>query len=439
MNALEPLLDLLSRRRRAGSGPIDWRLFWTSWENSHVGVRDRQRAGVHAPLTLGRGFALDYLFQWEDGRISTGAGEKIALAEPEPFLELARQAAYADPDGANFADPTDMPDTPLFSDQAAVEARSGGGTLFAPLLAVAEGRASAWEFATWSGSVAASATERDVLTSRGLAASASSTSVSYSFWYEGRAGDGHIRRVPIAPPEAERRIERACDLVRRLGTPEPLFQPGTMPVLLHPRVVESFLSAYLLANIQGERIFHGQSAFRIDQFGSAERVFGESFSMTLEPSLPMDPGSFVFTVEGVPARPLAYVEAGRLAHPILDLKYARRLGRDPVPGPVSADSLRLSGGTPLGDEEALRNARRGVLVLSVLGLHTQDPTRGDFSISAPQTLAIEGGVLGGGVKAVLTGNFFEVLRDPRLGFVAFEGFRTPGLLFTGSVGIDSER
>ena len=44
-----------------------------------------------------------------------------------------------------------MPETPLFSDPAAAEARSGGGTLFAPLLAVAEGRASAWEFATWSG------------------------------------------------------------------------------------------------------------------------------------------------------------------------------------------------------------------------------------------------------------------------------------------------
>ena len=78
--------------------------------------------------------------------------------------------------------------------------------------------------------------------------------------------------------------------------------------------------------------------------------------------------------------------------------------------------------------------------LLVVGtLHTQDPTRGDFSVSAPQTLAIADGVLAGGVKAVLTGNFFEALRDPRLSFVTFEGFRTPGLLFTGSVGIDSDR
>ena len=80
---------------------------------------------------------------------------------------------------------------------------------------------------------------------------------------------------------------------------------------------------------------------------------------------------------------------------------------------------------------------RGVLVLSLLGLHTQDTTRGDFSISAPQTLAVDGGALGAGVKAVLTGNFFEVLRDPELSFVTFEGFRTPGLLYRGSVGVDA--
>ncbi len=75
------------------------------------------------------------------------------------------------------------------------------------------------------------------------------------------------------------------------------------------------------------------------------------------------------------------------------------------------------------------------MVLSLLGLHTQDPTRGDFSLSAPLCLALRGGELGGAVKAVLTGNFFDVLRDPRLGFVAFEGFHTPGLLYTGSVGL----
>src|SRR5207249_2101545 len=136
-------------------------------------------------------------------------------------------------------------------------------------------------------------------------------------------------------------------------------------------------------------------------------------------------------------RAIEYVADGRLVNPILDLKYARRLGREPVPGPVSSESLRLTGPAPVGSGEAMGRIRRGALVLSLLGLHTQDATRGDFSVSAPQTIAIKDGTLGGSIKAVLTGNFFDVLRDPRLAFVAFEGFRTPGLLFEGPVGISN--
>jgi PmbA protein len=412
-------------------------VFWSASESSYVGVRDRQRAEVHAPIALGRGFALDYLFQWVDGRISSGAAEKIAIEEPDRFLRLAREAAFDDPDGANFAGPASMPDFPLFSEASAENARSGGEATFGALLEAAESLASKWGFETWSGSVSASASARGVLTSRGLSAHAESTHEGYAFWYEGRTGDGHASREPIPPAEARGRLERACELVSRLGRPQAGFDPGSMPVMIHPKVVDSLVSTYILGNLHGDRIHHGQSAFRMEQFGSPEHAFSPLLGLRLEPSVPMDVGSYRFTSEGVPARPVAYIENGRLLNPILDLKYARRLRREPVPGPAGSDSLRLTGPQAISEQEAYSRIGRGVLVLSLLGLHTQDTTRGDFSISAPQTLTVEGGALGSGVKAVLTGNFFEVLRDPELGFVTFEGFRTPGLLYSGSVGVDA--
>lgn len=435
VKALDPLRTAVA----GAEGPLrptDWRFSWTSSESSQVGVRDRQRAGVHSPLTIGRGFGLDYLFQWSDGRISTGVAERLAIEDPGRFLHLAREAAYEDPDGANFLGPASMPGTELLSDPVAAEARNGGEMSFAPLLAEAGHRAEAWKFTTWSGSVSATVIERGVETSRGLQASSVSTRAGYSFWYEGRTGDGHARRVLVASEEAASRLERACALVRRLLEPETSFEPGRMPLLVHPTVVESLVSTYLLGNLHGERIFHGQSAFRIEQFGSPETVFAPDLALRLDPSVPMDIGSYRFTTEGVPARPLPYIEQGRLVNPILDLKYAKRLRRGPVPGPIAFDSLRFEGRPPVAESEALRLIPRGVLVLSLLGLHTQDTTRGDFSVAAPQSLAIRSGTLGGGLKAVLTGNFFEVLRDPRLTFVAFEGFRTPGLLFDGSVAIE---
>jgi PmbA protein len=68
------------------------------------------------------------------------------------------------------------------------------------------------------------------------------------------------------------------------------------------------------------------------------------------------------------------------------------------------------------------------LVLSVLGVHTQDFTSGDFSLSAPQTLAVGPKGLAGRLRATVSGNVFELLRSSALSFVRFPGEHTPGLL-----------
>ena len=436
MKPVEDLVQALEARRAAGS-VRDWRLFWSAAETSRVGVRDGVRAGVHTPLTIGRSFGVEYLFQWDDGRLSSGAAEKIALGDPQRFLDIVRRAAHEDPDGANFAGPATIPDVPLHSPAVGVEARSGGAASFAPLVESGGARAAAWSFRTWSGSVSATERRSGVRTSRGLSVEMESTIAAYSFWYEGLNGDGHSSRERIPAGRATERLERACALVKRLLDPDPSFVPGAIPVLLHPDVVDSLIFQFVMPNLHGSRIYHGQGAFPIDRFGSTERVFGPSLSLRLEPLVPMDPGSFRMTTEGVPARAVDYIAEGRLVSPILDMKYARRLERQPAAGPSSADSLRLTGPPPVPLEDALRGIDRGAMILSLLGLHTQDASRGDFSVSAPQTLAIRGGTLGGSVKAVLTGNFFDVLRDPALVFVSFEGFRTPGLLFSGSVGVDT--
>ena len=68
------------------------------------------------------------------------------------------------------------------------------------------------------------------------------------------------------------------------------------------------------------------------------------------------------------------------------------------------------------------------MVLSVLGVHTQDFTSGDFSLSAPQTLAVGPSGLEGRLRATISGNVFELLRAPDLALVRFPGEHTPGLL-----------
>jgi PmbA protein len=92
------------------------------------------------------------------------------------------------------------------------------------------------------------------------------------------------------------------------------------------------------------------------------------------------------------------------------------------------DTLFFEGQASIGYDEALAAAAGGALVLSVLGVHTQDFTSGDFSLSAPQTLAIGRSGIEGRLRATISGNVFELLRAPELALVRFPGEHTPGLL-----------
>jgi PmbA protein len=142
----------------------------------------------------------------------------------------------------------------------------------------------------------------------------------------------------------------------------------------------------------------------------------------------MAAGAYRFSQEGLPASACVFLDRGRLMTPMCDLKYARRLGLTPTANPSAMDTLFLEGPEPVAYDEALASAAGGALVLSVLGVHTQDFTSGDFSLSAPQTLAVGPKGLVGRLRATVSGDIFELLRSPELTFVRFPGEHTPGLL-----------
>ena len=50
-------------------------------------------------------------------------------------------------------------------------------------------------------------------------------------------------------------------------------------------------------------------------------------------------------------------------------------------------------------------------VPGVLGMHTQDASRANYSLSVPSALVVKGGKIVGRCKAALAGNFFEDLRE----------------------------
>jgi len=423
-----PLLDAFTSARPGGVSVSDWSLYLYHSRRFGLGVKDREIGNPHAPLSLSEGGGARYRLIWSDGSVSRGHLERCQIAgDPLETLNYARAAAYEDPDAAWVRAAAPMPDVELFDEDAA--AAAGGDTRqIAERLAAVRRCMDDPGINTWSGSFAASEGWSRVITSAGLDVDDRSTTVGWHVSVNGEIGEGFGARRAESASEFETRLERLMETAARLRQSGSDIAGGVIPVVLHPDVVESYVIDTLLDNLGGATVANGEGHFRREQFGAADAVLRDDLTLRLDPLESFKRGSYRFTSEGVPAARCNYIERGRLVQPLLDLKYARRLAREPTPLPLSADTLQLEGPERLTLDQALEAAGNGVLVLSVLGVHTQDSSSGDFSLSAPQALGIRSGRYAGRQRGTISGNLFTLLNDPSLRLVTFEGEHTPGLL-----------
>lgn len=427
---VERLLAALREVRADGVGLGDWSLLVQESRSLALGVKDREIANAHAPLTLAESCEVRYRLVWEDGRVSRGNLERSQwTGDPLRALCSARSASADDPDAREVRGPAVMPEVAMHDESTA--AIAGGDTaLLAQRIEDVRGVVAAGEVRTWSGSFSASDGCSRVITSAGLDFTSVGTSASWHLVLDGEASDGFGARRPESDAEFRARLARLFDTSRQLARPAAEVPGGRCRVLLSPDVVEAYVLGTLLDNLTGSTVAHGQGHFRREQFASGRPLLREDLTLRVDPLLPLRRGSYRCTTEGVPAAPCSFIERGCLLRPIVDLKYARRLGLEPTPLPLASDTLFLEGPPELTFDEALAEADVGVLVLSVLGVHTQDGASGDFSLSAPQALAVSGGTLAGRLRGTIAGNLFRLLAADDLKLVRFAGEHTPGLLVT---------
>lgn len=148
------------------------------------------------------------------------------------------------------------------------------------------------------------------------------------------------------------------------------------------------LGQFILPNFSGLAVLEGQSAFSRERFQNNELVFNQEITLVIDPLIPLERGSYLITVEGVPAKQTELVRSGKLQTPYLRMKDARRWHTKPTGIPQGTAGLYLTHREEKPWLEALAQVKDGVLILSVLGLHTQDPVSGEYSLSAPQSMRI---------------------------------------------------
>jgi len=416
--------------RPDGVAVRDWRFYVSAARRLSLGIKDREAGNPNAPLTITDSGGARYLLIWDDGRISRGFLERRQLEdEPKRALEVTYRAAYDDPDAAQVLGPQEEPPRVALHDAQVAEMSQGESSSLAERLGIVRGRVATAGVRTWSGSFSFSEGQSRLVTSAGLDVTSEGTSSAWHVTVNGEIGDGFSARALEPAAEFNARLDRLLETAGELQREAPGMPGGMHRVILHPRVVESYALSTLLTNLEGSSVAHGEGHFRLEQFGSGTPLLREDLDLRLDPLEPLKSGSYRFTREGLPAARCTFVERGCLVQPVLDLKYARRLGLPPTPVPYAADTLFLEGPARLPLPVALERADGGALILSVLGVHTQDSSSGDFSLSAPQALRIDDAGFAGKFKATISGNLFELLRSDNLEMVAFEGEHTAGLAF----------
>ena len=407
----------------------DFRLAMAETVQSALGIGSNRRGSPYEPLTVSDASGGSMLVRWSDGLVSRGSLTRAPMSALQDVLQSAFEGRYEDPDVVTFPEAADLPEVELFSEETARIAKGELPQALPEMLSVLEGVREQCGARLLDASARAVRIHRKVITSGGFRGEGDSTSLGFYLGLDSLAFDGFDSRTPLSAEEVGRRAAWTAADFTALEKEAEAPPRGKTTVVLHPRTAESFLRTFLFGSLSGSAVANGRSRFSLGDFQTAKAAFREDFSVKTRPFVPMGVGSFLFTDEGLVAREVDLIRDGALVTPLLGLKYAHRLGMAPTPTPGSIDGYEFSLATRMTREEALSGPGRRVLVHSVMGMHTQDAVRGEYSLLAPQGVLYEDGDCRGRITATLNGSFFEDLRSPDLCLVDFEGFSCPGLMF----------
>lgn len=185
---------------------------------------------------------------------------------------------------------------------------------------------------------------------------------------------------------------RAVEKARMSRDPQPL-EPGRYTVVLEPAAV-SDLVRLLAFGLDARRAHEGRSAFSAPDGGTrvGERILDERVTVRSDPAAL---GAPPFTGEGLPLRPISWVEDGVLRNLVYSRYWADRQGEEPTGFP---NTLLMSGGEGTV-EDLIAGTERGVLVTRLWYIRSVDPRTILFTgLTRDGTFLIEDGRITGPVN-----------------------------------------
>lgn len=426
------LNGLIGRQLPSGLSLAGWRFDMHRIAQTEIGLKNSRLGGPYTAPSFKEELGGEIFLHWNDAKYSSGRLDRLVLEQFDENWAMWQRTAFRDETGPDLVQPFLPPEVPLMD--TGVEQVIAGShplpfDLLTESLAVLKDKYAVQKV---NGRFKASIDLRTIRNSLGVDIQYQQSPVEIFIEADDLFGDSFVEKRLPSLEEVDHMRTYVGETLGLLRKESALPREGRMPILLPPAVMDAFADHYLTANLQGSLVANRQSAFRVEDFQSNKQVLRNDISIAIDGTRPLRSSSYRCTGEGVPSGKINLVKEGRLQTPILSLKYAKRLGMTATPIPVGGGLLIKA---PMMDSIAdlYRKAGDCLIIHSILGLHTQDYSSGDFSLTADQCLWMEGGEARGKVKAVISGNFLRALVDPATLFAYSPWDDNPACLFMADV------
>jgi len=428
----ERLGELLRQSQKTNPRLKGWRfdLHWT--DGLDIGVKNNQIGGPYSAPGYKQSISGEIYLVWEDFRFTAAKLEARVVEEFPDYLKLWEKTSYHDPDGVGIFTPASLPEVDLADAEAqAIIDRQ----VERPFELLSEGihRLRQSGIRKVDARIKCFHDQRHLMNSDGFHLSYAQTPVEFYFIANDSYGKGYSEKKWPDAGDINRIIRETITVSQQLEEPCSATFSGSMTLILPPEMFETFINQFLIANLYGSLVLNRQSRFVLEDFQEHRPVIRDDLSLTINNLLPYRGSSYICTAEGVPGGTIVLIDGGKLQSPILNLKYAKKAGMNPTPVPPGGSGFFITGRNPFPQwEDVLNTIDRGLIIYSVLGMHTQDASSGHFSLTADQCLYVENGKIRGKTKAVINGDFILALNHRESQLFTVEGEDNPGFVFTAN-------
>jgi PmbA protein len=407
-----------------------WRFDLHETKGVELGLKNNRLGGPYSAPSYKRSVSGELYLIWNGSRYTSAKLDSQVISAFNEYTDLWQTTAYYDEDGVGLFKPEKIPALELADPQAQQIVHHDFQIPY-QLLEDGLKKLTGYGATKVDGKVRCFETQRTIINSADLTVEYAQTPCEFYFEINDRYGEVYHEKKWPTSIEIERVINNTGQIGAQLSQ-EVLPEHFSGPILLifPPSIFEAFLNYYLISNLYGGLVINRQSRFSLADFQNRRPVLREDLNLEVNVLLPYRSFSYPCTSEGTPGGSVTFIAGGRLQTPILNLKYAKKAGLHPTPIPNGGRGFFLKPASGAGTwKQLISETDYGLIVYSILGLHTQDSSSGVFSLTADQCLLVKNGKIIGKTKAVIHGDFLGSLCQGASKFGFMEGEDNPGYAF----------